>query len=289
MDEKKFKHTYKPPACTQQPWKFLIPAEIREDTLRKIRQETVEAYGYSMDECPKRMVCFTKECIGRPLPWKSETAKPYLDKLSKTHSIKNEDLYINNCGGCPIAKTCTSSCPQVNDWIKRSESIEPKLVYQKSLEQHVDKTPQQFEDGPPTFSDLKIPWDSLPDRKASVIKKYLFQQKDFLTIANELDLNNQARAKYEFYSALTRLSEVAVMRKFIEEKDTELDQKQLDILNAIYQDGKTLTEISEQYSISKQAVQQLVSRIIDKYRIKWSIFVRKQGGKVIYNVPEILK
>jgi predicted DNA-binding protein YlxM (UPF0122 family) len=288
MNEKDFKYTYKIPVCTQQPWKQLISIDKRDEILRIIRRESIEAYGYSMDECPKRKVCFTKECLGRPLPWLSKTAKPYLEKLKLTHTIINDELYINNCTKCPIVKVCSSTCLQVNDFIRRNEEPEPKLIYQKTLEQYKNSIIDDNESSG-NIASLKIPWDSIPERKANVVKKYLFQRKDFLTIAKELDLNNQARAKYEFYSALTTLSEVAIMRKFIETKGHELEDGQLSLLKSIYFDRKTLTEVAKERKISKQAVQQLLSRIINKYKIKWAIFVKKHKNKVIYNIPEILK
>ena len=73
MNENSFKKRFKQAACTSQPWKYLISKDIREDTLHKIRQETMQAYGFSMDECPKKSVCLTKKCMGRNLPWLSET------------------------------------------------------------------------------------------------------------------------------------------------------------------------------------------------------------------------
>ena len=87
VDEKAFKRIHKPPACTKAPWEHLVTGPNKDNILRAIRQETIAIYGQSMDECPKRKVCFTKSCIGRPLPFKSPTAKPYLDQLKLTHNI----------------------------------------------------------------------------------------------------------------------------------------------------------------------------------------------------------
>lgn len=287
--EKQFKLINKNSTCTKRPWEYLIPQEDKYAIILKVRQECVEIYGHDFSECSKRKVCFTKKCMGRELEWKSPTALPYLKEFAKMVGINEGDEYFiqTDCSSCPIYNTCKSTCFQISDYINRDKSLEPKLVYKETVEQY--KEDNSYSSQRQNLTNLQIPWDCLPERKAAVIKKYLYQQKDFLSIAKELDLNNQARAKYEFYSALTTLSEVAVMRKFIEDKNTVLDAKQLAILKAIYLEGKTLTEVSEQCKISKQAVQQLIARLVAKYNLKWAVFVKKQGSKLIYNVPEILK
>lgn len=288
MNEKKFKQDNKPPACTTQPWKYLIPAEQRDDVLRKIKEETVEIYGYSMDSCTKRKTCFTKTCIGRELPWKSPTAKPYLEQLQKTHRIENNELHIDNCATCPIAKTCTSTCSQVNDFINRTSEPEMQFVYQENLESYNQEQVQASGERPKEQG-LELPWDILTPAKARVIRKYLYEQKDFLLVAKELDLNNQAEAKYVFYSALTKLSEYGIVRKFLEENSEKLTEKQRLIMDEVYFKNKSLTEVAEQYTISVPAVTGMINRVVEKYSLKWPVFVRKEDQKVIYNVPEVLK
>jgi predicted DNA-binding protein YlxM (UPF0122 family) len=289
MNENKFKSLNKPPACTMAPWYNLIPKAIRDNTMRIIRQETIEAYGYSMDECPKRKVCLTTSCIGRPLPWLSKTAKPYLDQLQTTHTIQNEELVLSSCDTCPIAKTCKSPCHQVNDFLNRGSNKEPDLLFQDNLENHVTYEVTVDSIRPALLNNTEVPWDCLTDARQQVVKKYLYEGKDFLTIAKELDLNNQARVKYEFYSALTRLSEFAVMRKFLDDRGDELTHKQRCVLIMIYKTNLNFTSIAHIEEITKQAVQQILTRVINKYNIKWTIFVKKQKGKIVYNVPGLFK
>lgn len=288
-NEKKFKQDNKPSACTAPPWKNLIPVDQRDDILRKIRQETIAEYGYSMDECTKRKTCFTKTCLGRELPWKSETAKPYLEQLKTTHKVVNDELFIDNCSTCPIAKTCTSACSQVNDFINRSYVQEMNFTLQDDVDVTNEEEVNPFAPVKEKEKDLKLPWDILTTQKARVIRKYLYEQKDFLAVARELDLNNQAEAKYVFYSALTKLSEYGTVRRFLEKNKDKLTEKQQLILNEIYFKNKSLTEVAEQYSISVPAVTLMVGRVVEKFNVHWPVFVRKEGHKVIYNVPEVLK
>lgn len=287
MDEKKFKLENKPPACTMAPWKNLIPYEQRESVMRQIRQECIDIYGYTFDECPKRMVCFSKQCIGRPLPFKSPTAKPYLEKLKETQNVKDGEMFIQTCDTCPIKLICTSTCSQVNDWINRGQSREPNITYKDNTENL-----QAEEVGGAVrvalLDGLEIPWDCISKRKQKVVKSYLYEQKDFKFIADTQDLNNQARAKYEFYSALNKLSEYAIVRKFLKVQYKELTQKQALIMHEIYFNNSTLTKTAKKLNITKQAVSQIVNRVIEAHNLKWQTFVRKTGNRVIYNVPEVI-
>jgi len=291
MNESSFKKAFKPAACTTQPWKYLIPKDIREDTLHKIRQETLQAYGYSMDECTKRATCLTKACMGRELPWLSPTAKPYLEQLRATHTITNDELYLTGCEVCPIANLCKSPCYQVNDYLNRFKTKEPNLVYQENLENHTPTISYEYS-RPTTLLNKDIPWDCLTDLKQQIVRKYLYEGKDFLTIAKELDLNNQSRVKYEFYSALNKLSEVGVMRDFLKENEEVLRNEninQFEILQEIYINNLSTVDLAEKRGISKQAVGQTLTRVLSKYKITFITFVKKVGNKVVYNVPEVFK
>jgi predicted DNA-binding protein YlxM (UPF0122 family) len=288
MNQNNYKKTYKPPACTQAPWKNLIPVDKRDEVMRKIRQETIEAYGYSMDECPKRKVCFTQACIGRSLPWKSETAKPYLEQLKTTHNIVNNELFINNCDSCEIVKSCTSPCAQVNDYINRFNDKEPELVYSNKLDDLTDNKPIESDSNPIALTGT-IPWDCLSPLKQSLIQKYMYERKDFLAVSKELGLNNQAEAKYLFYAALTKLSKFAAIRAFINENRSMLTQPQLKLLLLVFINNLTITEAAKQCDITKQAAQQLISRLLAKFEVRWQVFVKKKGNKVLYNVPEVLR
>lgn len=287
MNEKDFKKIHKPSACTVAPWDKLVTGPNRDNILRAIRQETIAAYGYAMDECSKRKVCFTKTCLGRELPWKSATAKPYLERLKATHTVTNDELYITNCDGCPIAAYCTTSCSQVNDFLQRDKTDEPEMLYKESLD-NVIMEPTETADKLVGIlgRGFTAPWDCLTHRRQAVIKKYVYENKDFLTVAKELGLYDQAKAKYEFYAALTRLSEYAVMRKWIKENPNATG---IEVLNKIYNENRTMVQVAEDMKVSKQAVQQTVSRVIKTNSISWAVFVKKQGNKVVYNVPEVLR
>jgi len=286
MDEKTFKKTYKPPACTKAPWEYLVTGPNKDNILRAIRQETIAEYGYSMDECPKRKVCFTKKCIGRPLPWKSETAKPYLEQLKTTHNITNDELYLANCDLCPIATYCTSSCSQVNDFLQRDKTDEPEMIYKEHLDNVILENNQEDKLVSLIGKGLQTPWDCLTPRREQVVKKYVLENKDFLTVSKELGLYDQSKAKYEFYAALTKLSEYAVMRKWIRDNS---DVNGIDVLHKIYNENKTMTQVAKELDVTKQAVQQTVSRTVKAHGISWNVFVKKQGNKVVYNVPEVLR
>lgn len=287
MNEKKWKLNNKFAACTKPPWKSLIHKDKRDSVLRQIRQECIDIYGYDLDECPKRKMCFTKECIGRPLPWKSPTALPYLEQLKNIYKIENKELFIENCENCPIKKECTSNCSQVNDFLNRNASKEVNLLYKDTIENF----PPDFSiDNETTYNPLygDIPWDILNKKRKLIVKLYIYKQNDFKYIADKLNLNNQAYVKYEFYAGLTKLSEYAKLRKFINSKP-KLTPKQEKILKRIYLDNKTITKVSKELNLSKQNIQQIVKRVIEKYNIKWSKFVYKTDNKVIYNIPKILK
>lgn len=123
MDELEYKRKFKPSSCSSPPWATLIPAKDRPEILRIIRQECIDIYGHDLDECPKRFTCLKKSCIGRPLPWKSPTAAPYLERLKETQVIKNEEMFIQtDCSVCPIAAICKNPCNQVLDFIDRKEN-----------------------------------------------------------------------------------------------------------------------------------------------------------------------
>jgi predicted DNA-binding protein YlxM (UPF0122 family) len=291
MNENDYKAKNKPAACTRPPWARLVPKSDRGRVLAKIRQETNQHYGQQYDECPKRHVCMGKKCMGRPLPWKSETAKPYLEELKKTHTIKNGELYLNNCEVCPLAQKCSSPCAQVNDFLNRWNKREAEIVYKENIENISDQV-KQDKISLPMLEGNEVPWDAISPRKRRVVEKYLYQRKDFLTIANEENLNNQARVKYEYYSALTKLSEYAKMREFIK-SNPELTPSQMVLLEEVYINNKTLTQAAKEMNITRQAAQQRLARVMKKYKLSWHKFVRKKKvdnkNKVIYNIPEVLR
>jgi len=234
------------------------------------------------------MVCFAKTCIGRPLPFKSTTAKPYLEMMKQSQNIVNDELFLSNCDTCPIAKICKSSCAQVNDFLGRDRTIEPELIYRETLDNI------EVDDFSETVSrilgnNIKVPWDSVNKLRRDVIKKYLYEQKDFLTVAKELGLTDQARARYEFYAGLTTLSEYGTFRAFIEEKGDTLTKQQSDVLAMVYKANLNTVQTAKVLEISKQAVQQIIARVVEKHGLKWTVFVKKENNKLVYKVPELLK
>lgn len=288
MDEKKFKKINKPPACTQQPWAHLIHPDERFAVLNKIREESILLHGENMDACPKRKTCFTKACMGRPLPVKSPTFKPYLEQLKKTHTIINDELYINNCGSCQIRTSCKSLCHQMNDWLQRDSDPQPNLIFQENLENYPTDLQMQNTVKEKNL-DISLCWEAIPEKKADIIKKYLYQQKDFEIVAKELNISNKALAKYEYYATLNKLAEFSVMRDFLKENQDKLTENQQLILNMVYYGNKTLTQAGKELNISTESVRRTVLRVVEANNLKWPIFVRKEQGKLIYNIPEILK
>jgi hypothetical protein len=290
MDDKLFKKENRMAACTENPIEKLIPANIRRETILKIKNESIDVYGYDvMGECPKRKVCMKKQCIGRPLAWKSETAKPYLETLAKASNIVSDELFIvTDCSTCPIVKSCDSLCNQVTDFINRDQSKEPNISY-RNLTENLLPDDQYIEEPEIFNNNLEIPWDILTEQKKDIIKKYVYEQRDFGAVAKAMGILNQARAKYFLYAALTRLSEYAIMRQFISDNRDRLTDTQYNVLYNVYFANKKLIEVASDSGVTKQAVSKLINQIIEKNRIKWYVFVRKEGNKVVYNVPNILK
>lgn len=283
-----WKEINKPSVCTTNPLEHLIPKNERYETTRKMREECIDHYGRDIvSECSKRKVCLSKKCMGRELPWKSETALPYINELAKTHKIENGLLIIDtDCSSCPMVKSCSSTCNQVTDYVKRDKAMEPQMI---AKERSDDLTGEFYDNEDTNTFTANIPWDVLSERRRKVIRMHLYDRRDFKYIANTLMLNNQARAKYEYYAALTTVSEYVTMREFLNENLGDLTDKQQDVLSNVYYDNKNLLDVAVDLGVSKQAIQQMISRVVNKYNIKWPRFVWKSGNKVIYNVPKILK
>lgn len=168
----------------------------------------------------------------------------------------------------------------------KKQTEEPKLVYRATLD-NLDIAAEAFEFSPKR--NVEIPWDCLSDIRRKVVYGYIYEKKDFQTLAVQLNLNNAARVKSEFYYALTALSEYGTIRLFLEESFKELTEKQTKVLKAYYLDNLQLVEIAKSLGTTKQSVQQTIKRVISKYNIKWQVFVKKKGKQIIYNVPEIFK
>ena len=285
-----WKKDNKPPACTKNPLYNYIPANIRYQVLGQIKRDSIEELGYDLDSCPKRKVCFGKNCIGRPLPTFSKAAQPYIKKLAETQKIVNGELFISGCDLCPIAQDCSNPCLQILDSAKRNESKEPLIYYRETVENYeVVEEIYQASESNLTELGWKIPWDILTERRQVIVKAYLYEERDFRTIAEKYNLNNEAFVKYEFYSALNQLSEYGVMRKFIEEFENTLTEKQRNVIIKVYKENKTLRLAAKELGVSEQATQAMIQRIVKNNNIKWENFVRRSGTKLIYRVPNILK
>ena len=287
MEEKEYKEKYLPAICTKNPIYHLIPYKERLDTLRNIKQECLDIYGYTLDECPKRFEC-DGVCSGRELPWKAPSAKPFLKKLSETLEMTDGKLFAKACDGCPIRTKCTAVCTQINDYMNRQVQRQPKIYYYKDMERHKEEEKDVFENLKSVTKGLAIPWDALNATRKQVIKFYVEKGRDFNHVAKLTNLYNQAEAKYEFYAGLTTLSKYAILRQFLSTKPKLTDRQRI-ILSKAYVDNMKVTEIAEEMGISSQAIQQLVDRIVKANNLKWTKFVRKEGSKVIYNTTEIFR
>lgn len=286
MTENDFKKKNKPAMCTYPVWKSVITSPNKEDIVRTIRQETVQAYGYSMDACPKRLACLGDHCLGRPLPILAPTAQPYIEELKKTHKVVNNELFLSKCDQCPIKAKCTSTCHQINDFVNRHDKKEPEYIYNVNLDNHSEHTLAQ---NSIPFISKDIPFDCLSDRRKTVIKMYLYEGKDFAQIAKELNIKSHAFIKYEFYAGLTKLSEYATIRDYIDKNKEILPKGVFLLLEKLYLQNKSITEVANEEKCTKQAIQQRLTRILENANISWTIFVKKQKGKLVYKVPMVLK
>ena len=289
MNDSKFKKEYKMPACASAPWANLIPASERAEVIRIINEETIEAIGYDLSSCPKRFTCFGKHCIGRPLPYCSKTALPYLEKLEKTQNIVNEELFIStDCNSCPIFKTCNTPCNQVLDFIERDKKSEPKLTYSiindKVMTEAVSLEPANF-----VVDASDIPWDVLTSDKAELIRKYFFEGLNYAHVASLTNLSNKSFAKYKMYWAINKLTKFAVIRKFIKNNSNKFTSRQLEVFDLVYIKNYTMKRTAEHLGISRQAVQNIINTTLKNNNVKWPVFIKRKGNKIIYNIPKVLR
>lgn len=288
MDEKKYKKQFKMASCGRAPWASVIEPHNRDSVMRQIRLECLQIYGYAIDTCPKRAVCLGQSCLGRELPWKSPTAKPYLEKMRNLGMLSGEEYIVNSCSDCPIRDICKTPCAQMNDFINRHQSKQPELVYQENIDNHAIEASEEAS-RPSLFEGLKIPWDCLGATREAIVRLRLYDRKDFLTIARKCQLYDQSTSRFEFYSALTKLAEYAILREFIKEKGDNLTLDQNQILTKRYIHNMDLVSIAKDSSTTKQNISQIINRIITKNKISWPKYVKKQGNKVIYSIPQVLQ
>lgn len=299
MNNKKYRIETKMACCTQPPWRNIIDPSDRAEILRKIKQECIDEYGYAFDVCPKSLLCLEKKCMGRPLPWKSETAQPYLAELKKTQTfILNEETgeeelqIITDCKLCEVYKDCKVPCRQVNDFLERDvsqTSISNNFItYKDNLENIV---PVQLVFGPINLkvSEKDLAWDVLSKENKEIIKRYLYDERDYRSIAEKLGLFNQSYCKCKFYYALTRLAKFSIIRMFLKENLQALTDRQQQIMIEVYMNNKTYKKVAKELNISIQSVHETITRVVKNHNIRWPKFVRKTKGKIVYNVPKLFK
>lgn len=176
----------------------------------------------------------------------------------------------------------------MNDWLQREKDQQPDLLYRDNLENY--PTDQQLQETVNSRDfDLSLCWEVIPQHKANIIKKYLYQQKDFEIVAKELKISNKALAKYEYYSTLNKLAEFSVMRKFLKGDSLALTETQQLVLNIVYFGNKSLTDTAKELNISVESVRRTILRVVDSNKLTWPVFVKKVQGKLVYNIPEVLK
>jgi predicted DNA-binding protein YlxM (UPF0122 family) len=135
---------------------------------------------------------------------------------------------------------------------------------------------------PAELNEVELPWDCLGDSREAIVRLRLYQRKDFLTIARKCQLFNQSAAKYEFYAALDKLSEYAIVREFLKEKGDQLTLAQNEILKARYIRNEKISDIASSRGVDVSAVSHLIKRVFEKYSIHWPVYVKKENNKVIY-------
>ena len=138
------------------------------------------------------------------------------------------------------------------------------------------------------FKNNDIPWNALSEKKQQIVKAYLYEQKTLEDIAFDL-YTTKSKVRYDYYAALTKLSEFAVVRKFIDAKGTQLDPKTLDILQDVYIHLVERKVKAQQLGQTVNAVDKRIQRVLIEHDVKWTVFVKKQKGKVVFTVPRILK
>jgi len=79
------------------------------------------------------------------------------------------------------------------------------------------------------------------------------------------------------------------MRKFLKDQQATLTETQQTVLNMVYYGNKNLTQTAKELNISTESVRRTILRVVESNRLVWPVFVRKEQGKLIYNIPEILK
>lgn len=137
-------------------------------------------------------------------------------------------------------------------------------------------------------TDIILPIDILNDRKKTIVKDYIYNKKTFTIIGKELNIN-KTQVKYEFYSALTTMSRTAAFRNLLAVHKASIRPKQVKVVEEVYIHGKSLTEVALRTGKSKQAISQLLNRLVKRYNLKWKVFVKKKEGRLIYNTEKVVK
>ena len=46
-------------------------------------------------------------------------------------------MFVSGCNSCPIAKSCKTTCPQINDYMNRQRSAEPTIIFNDKVTESV--------------------------------------------------------------------------------------------------------------------------------------------------------
>ncbi len=272
-------------ACTSPPWQALIPFEERPDALRRIREECLSEYGYEFEECSKRLRCDKKQCIGRPLPWKSKTAKPYLDELSKTQKIVNEEMVIiTDCQTCPIFKKCTSTCNQIDDYIDRKVKPEPVMYYRNDVSNSTIES-----EGSAFFKDISAPihWHLISTLYKNALQDYILKDLNLNELAVKYN-TDRATIKSYVYSAITTLSKYRAIAKSFNSGIFRSDLQKTCIKQLL--DSNTIKELAAQFNVTNSAIRLHIQNFTQDNKITWKKYVhREKGGGFKYHKDLRLK
>jgi Sigma-70, region 4 len=296
MNDIQFKKKNRPALCTDDPFLRLVPRDKVHEILNIARQRSrdIGLDDYDLG-CPKRFTC-DGNCSGRPVPSHVPELEPYIKKLS--HLIAPDGmLYVKGCNACPIAKTCKKACAQITDYMeknKNKEDITNKFdVSQTStdfaLGNWVSDSGEESQPGIlikliERYGSIQdtienMPWGSINEKRAHLVRMYCFEGKDFRACAKELGYSNGTVARNEFYRSLTTLSKFATVRFFIEEHRDEISDVDHELLQLRYYKFLTVNEIANQLNMCVGTVRSRLFRFINKSHLKYVKYVNK--NKVI--------
>jgi hypothetical protein len=138
------------------------------------------------------------------------------------------------------------------------------------------------------FNKKELPWDCVPEVNKTLYEKLALERKSLHQTANELNLFDSSNAKKLYAQTLNKLAEYSIMREFLSTKP-ELTSNQLEILQKVYLENKSLTKTAKEVKVSVVAISRTISRVRTKHNINIPKFYREVKGKPVYNIPEFLR